>query len=485
MSTVKAEAYDLVVIGAGPAGQSAAELAAFLGHSALIVERASPGGVVTTTGGAPTKALREIALSLAADGGCRNGGAPIAFEDALPMVRARTLEACRSLQDAIARQIEARGIAYVQGIARLVSDRIVAIDLPDGGRREIAARAIVIATGSKPARFEGVPFDDPDVYDSNEIFTMRRMPNGIVVVGAGPVGVEFATIFTALNVPVTLVDRGDRLLPGMDGELTHLMRAEFERRGVRLILSSGVESVSRREGRLTVVLSGGAQLATEAVLFAAGRSANTEGLGLEAAGVAIDPRGRVVVDRYYQTTAAGIYAVGDAVAPTLASIAAQQGRAAVCHAFGLVFGVPVDRVASAAVYGLPEIAGVGATEEQIRSAGTAYVVGRCDLSLTARGAIAGRGGRLKLIVCADDRKLLGVHCIGDIASELVGMGHAVLHMGGAVDVFLTLALNTPTYCSAYRDAAIDAMGQLAALARRSTATVQPPRFAVHATGDQR
>jgi NAD(P) transhydrogenase len=317
-----------------------------------------------------------------------------------------------------------------------------------------------------------VPSDDPAVYDSNGVFRMPQLPRDIVIVGGGPVGVEFATVFTALGVPVTLVDRSGRLLPDMDGELVRRMTDEFARRGVRMILNAGVESVVRRDDRVMVRLSDGATLDAGAVLFAAGRAANTQGLGLDAAGVELDLKGRVLVDRYYQTTCPGVYAVGDLVRPTLASIAVQEGRAAVCHAFGLVFGVPVDREASAAVYGLPEIAGVGMTEEQIRATRTPYVVGRCDLSLTARGAIAGSGGLLKLIVGADDRRLLGVHCIGDIASELVAPGQAVLHLGGAVDVFLALALNTPTYCSAYRDAAIDALMQLAALAGRQVHPVE-------------
>jgi NAD(P) transhydrogenase len=184
-----ADTYDLVVIGAGPGGQSAAELATFLGHSALMVERGSPGGTVTTTGGAPTKTLREVALSL-------NGGTT--FAEALPALRARTIEACQALQQVIAHQIAARGIAYEQGTARLAPNRIVVIDRPDGTRREVAARAIVVATGSTPLRSEGIPFDDPDVYDSNEIFALRRVPKDIVIIGAGPVGVEFTTVFTAL-----------------------------------------------------------------------------------------------------------------------------------------------------------------------------------------------------------------------------------------------------------------------------------------------
>jgi len=467
-----ADTYDLVVIGSGPAGQSAAELAAFLGHSALIVEQGEPGGAVTTTGGAPTKTLREVALALASDRRtAANDRGTRPLDDALGVLRARTLAVCRSLQSGVRRQIEARGIAFVEGTARLSSNREVVIDRSDGTQLSLTARAIVLATGSRPARAAGVPFDDPDIYDSNEIFTMPRLPDDIVIVGGGPVGVEFATVFTALGVHVTLVDPNDQLLSNMDGELAGVMTEEFTRRGVTLILKARVASAFRRDGRLTVALSNGAPLTPAAVLFAAGRAANTAGLGLDRAGVEIDQRGRIVVDRYYQTTCPGIYAVGDAVAPTLASIAMQQGRAAVCHALGLVFGVPVDRSASAAVYGLPELAGVGATEEETRQSGIPYVVGRADLSETARGAIAGRGGRLKLIVRADDRKLLGVHCIGDIASELVGMGHVVLHLNGLVDVFLTLALNTPTHSSAYRAAAIDAMEQLAVMAGRPAWTI--------------
>jgi NAD(P) transhydrogenase len=461
-------AYDLVVIGSGPAGQSAAELAAFLGHSALMVERATPGGVVTTTGGAPTKTLREVAGALARERRNLDGesAASSRLSDPFETLRRTTIGVCQSLQQGVARQITRGGVDYVNGTARLTSSRTLTIARSDGAHLDVTARAIVLATGSRPVRFAGIPFDDPDVYDSNEIFGMRRLPDAITIVGAGPVGIEFATVFTALGASVTLVDGSDRLLPTMDGELTRMLAEQFAQNGVTLLLETRADTVSRRDARLMVTLSNGASLQTDAVLFAAGRVANTEGLGLDTAGVEVDRRGRIVVDRYFQTTCPGIYAVGDAVGPTLASLATQQGRAATCHAFGLAFGVPVDRTASAAVYGLPEIAGVGMTEEQVRSAGIPHVVGRCDLSQTARGAIAGRGGCLKLIVGANDRRLLGVHCLGDIASELVAMGHAVLHMAGAVDVFLTLALNTPTYSAAYRDAAIDALMQLAVLAGR-------------------
>jgi len=267
-------------------------------------------------------------------------------------------------------------------------------------------------------------------------------------------------VLTALGIPTTLISRSDRLLPTVDGELAELAAKEFQRRGVRLILGADVETVCRKDGRLTVTLSTGSVLTADAVLFATGRTPNTEGLGLEEAGVRLDDRGRIAVDRFFRTTAPGIYAAGDVVDPGLASYAMQQGRAAAAHACGLMFGVVVDRTASIAVYGLPEIASVGATEEEARAAGIAYAVGRCDLALTARGAIAGHGGLLKLIIRADDRTLLGVHCFGDAASEVVNLGHVVVQGGGRVESFLTLALNTPTYTYAYHDAAVDGLTQL-------------------------
>ena len=459
------DSYDLVVIGAGPAGEVAVELAAAFGRTVLIVERDTPGGVVTTTGGAPTKALREAALHLT---GYRQekvygvrAAAPL--EAVMPTLRARIEHVRDVLQEAVAHRFVARGIAYLKGIARLDADRTVHVTSPDGRVHEVAARAVLVATGSRPAHYPGIAFDDPDVYDSDEIYSLRTVPKDIVIVGGGPIGVEFDTVLTALGIPATLVSNTDRLLPNLDGELAGLVTDEFQRRGVRLVLGAGADGVRRVGGRLRVTLSTGTVLDAHAVLVAAGRTPNTEGLGLEQAGVRIDARGRILVDRYHRTTAPGIYAAGDVVRPGLASNAMQQGRAAAAHACGLVFGVEIDQTASSAVYGLPEVAGVGATEEQIRATGIPYAVGRCDLATTPRGAIAGHGGLLKLIFRADDRKLLGVHCFGDIASEVVGLGHVVLQLGGRVELFLTLALNTPTYSYAYHDATVDGLTGLTKL----------------------
>ena len=459
------DVYDLVVLGAGPAGQVAAELAASFGRRTVIVERSKPGGVVTTTGGAPTKALREAAVYLT---GYRQEEvygvrAAVPLDEILPTLRARTERVRDVLQGAVAERIAARGIAYLHGTARLDSNGEVLVRSPDGVERRLVAGAVLVATGSRPTHPPGVPFEDPDVYDSDEIYSLRNVPDDVVVVGGGAVGVEFATVLTALGVPATLVSHADHLLPAVDRELAALAANEFERRGVRLILGADADSVGRVDGRLTMTLSTGDTLTTDAVLFAPGRTPNTEGLGLEEAGVHVDGGGRIVVDGYYRTTAPKIYAAGDVVGPGLASSAMQQGRAAAAHACGLMFGVVTDRTRSIAVYGLPEVASVGSTEEEVRAAGIPHVVGRCDLAVTARGAIAGHGGLLKLIVKADDRSVLGVHCFGDIAAEVVNLGHVVLHGRGSVESFLALAFNTPTYTYAYHDAAVDALMQLSRL----------------------
>jgi NAD(P) transhydrogenase len=469
----ESETYDLAIIGAGPAGRAAAEVAAHLGRRAIIVEQHRPGGAVTTTGGAPTKTLREAALYLTGFGQEEVYGvrAAIPLATALPIIADRTRSVCERLQQVSADRFAELGVDYLHGAARLGQNGALLVSLPDGTHRELAARSALIATGSRPARPSGIPFDDPDVYDSDRIYSIRKVPNDVVIVGGGPVGVEFATIFTALGIPATLINHSEQLLPTADGEIAGLMADELARRGVKLILGAGAKAVARIDGRLAVTLSTGEVVGTDVVLFAAGRTPNTEGLGLEEAGVRLDPRGRIDVDRYFRTSAPGIYAAGDVIAPALASTAMQQGRAAACHAFGVLFGVGVDRVASSAVYGVPEVAGVGLTEEQATAANIPYLVGRCDLAATARGAIAGHGGLLKLIFRADDRTLLGVHCIGDIASEMVGLGHVVLHVGGPIELFLTLALNTPTYSAAYHDAAIDGLARLAQLMGQRSPTV--------------
>ena len=464
--------YDFVAIGAGPAGESATELAAFFGHRSAVIERAQPGGTVTTTGGAPTKTLREAALYLT---GFSEGDvyglqmtAPPAV--AIDIIRTRTHSVCELLQKVTADNIARRQVDYIHGVARLEPDGNVIVSNGGQPERRIRARVILIASGSRPFRPEGISFDIPGVCDTDTVLQRGWVPKDIVIAGGGPVGVEFVTICRALGAKVTLVDRGTRLLNTMDGEVSVYMEELLRKWGIAVRFGATVESVAAKDAGLEVVLSSGQRLTADTLLFAAGRIANTQDLGLETLGIQLDPRGRIVVDENFRTSVPGIYAAGDVVRPTLASIAMEQGRVAVCHAFGIPFEGTVDPCPVSAIYGMPEVSGAGLTEEQCRERSLDYEVGRADLGLTPRGAIAGRGGLLKLIFLKGDRKLIGVHCIGDIASEIVGIGQMVIRCGATLNTIANMSLNTPTYSYAYKYAAFDGLRRLAAA--RATAALQ-------------
>ena len=255
----------------------------------------------------------------------------------------------------------------------------------------------------------------------------------------------------------------------MDDEVAACMEELFRKWGITVIFGSTAEAVAPKGDGLEVTLSTGEKLFPDTLLFAAGRLANTERLGLEKAGVGLDSRGRIVVDSNFRTSVEGIYAAGDVLGPTLASIAMEQGRVAICHAFGIPFEGTVDPSPVSAIYGMPEISGAGLTEEQCREKGLSYEVGRADLALTPRGAIAGRGGLLKLIFLRADRKLIGVHCIGDIASEIIGIGQMVIRCGGTLNTIANMSFNTPTYSYAYKYAAFDGLRRLVSAQRKAEA----------------
>jgi NAD(P) transhydrogenase len=457
------EAYDLVAIGAGPAGESAAELAAFYGHRSAVIEKNRPGGTVTTTGGAPTKTLREAALYLTGlrDRDIYGLHLAAAPDIVLPTIRKRTREVSELLQRVTAANIAKHNVDYLQGNARLGPDRTLLVMTPDGRELTLRAKAILLASGSRPMRPKSIPFEDPGVCDSDTILALGYIPKDILIVGGGAVGVEYATICHALGARVTLADMADRLMPMLDGEMSRRMDELFRKWGVTVVLGAAADTIARSAaGNLEVLLSTGAKFQPDTVLFAAGRTANTEGLDLDAAAVKIDTLGRIVVDEHFRTSADGVFAAGDVLGPTLASIAMEQGRAAACHALGIPFEGTVDPTPVSAVYGMPEVAGAGLTEEQCQAQDIDYEVGRSEFDLIPRGAIAGHGGLLKLIFRKDNEKLIGVHCIGDVASELVGIGQMVIHFGGTLSVFDEVSMNTPTYSYAYKYAAFDGFRRL-------------------------
>lgn len=455
--------FDLVVIGSGPAGEKAAAQAAYHGYSVAIVERASwLGGSAIGNAGIPTKTLRETALYVT---GFRRrdvyGVAPVLDARVVAdHMRKRTIQVSTVMEQAVGQNIERHGIALVRGHGRLRPGRRVTVTLDDGAEEELEARVILLATGSRPRHPEQVPFDDPDVMDSEQVYEIDEPFESLVVVGGAPVGCEYASIFAAAGIEVTLIDRSDRLLKTFDSEICHGLAAAFETLGMRLVLGGGVRpTIARVDGSLQVTLADGEVLSPDKVVYSAGRTGNVEDLGLEDVGVDLDAKGRVVVDDRFETTSPGVYAAGDVIGPpSLASVSMEQGRVAVCHALGINFKDTVDPLAPLAVYSVPEVAMVGVTEDDARARGLSYEVGRGWLAKNARATIAGSTeGFVKLVFERDSLKLLGVHILSDTAAELIHIGQNVIQLGGTVEHFIHATFAVPTLADAYKYAAYDGL----------------------------
>jgi NAD(P) transhydrogenase len=458
--------FEFIVIGGGPAGQGAAEFASLAGRRTLVIERNVLGGLVVTTGGAPTKTLREAALHLTGfrDRALYGLTAPADIAVAVERMRARTRQVRSAMQDITRSLFDNLGTEVAYGSARLGPKCTVLLTQREGDAKDrvLTADRILLATGSRPSRPANIPFDDPDIFDSEGLPQLQRVPKSVLIVGGGSIGCEFVSIFNAFGIPVTLVHTGDRLLRNMDSEMSRLLHQAFESFGIHILLGTSVRAAERVNGELKVSLENGEVLHPDIALFAAGRTVNVEGLGLEAAGVKLSSSGAVAVDEQFQTSVEGIYAAGDLIGPSLSSISMEQGRVAACHALGLRFKEKMDPLPVSAVYSIPELAGVGLTEDEAKKQRIDYEVGRCSFSSIPRGIISGHAeGMLKLVFHRRDRRLLGVHIFGDIASELVGLGQATIHAGGTIDAFNRLTFATPTYTMAYKFAAFDGLKRLA------------------------
>jgi NAD(P) transhydrogenase len=457
--------FDMVVIGSGPAGEKAAAQAAYFGKRVAVVERSpSPGGAVVRDGEIPSKTLRETALYIT---GFRRRdvyglGLTLDPKATVARLRARTAEVIETMTDAVRRNLERHGIELVHGDARLGVDRTVHVTLGAGQERVLQGDVVLIATGSRPFRPPSIPFDDPDVHDSETVLDIDRPFTSLVVVGGGAVGCEYASIFTALGVKVTLVDSGERVLSFFDGEISQLLAQVFAGVGMRLVLGNGRAAVGRDGDGLNCTLADGEEIRPDKVLFASGRVGNIEGLGLEEAGIEVDARSRIVVDETFRTTAESIYAAGDVIGPpALASVSMEQGRVAACYALGIPFKETVDPMPPFGVYSVPEAAMVGLTEEGAAAHKIDYEVGRGWFAGNTRATIAGADdGLVKLVFRREDRKLLGVHVLGDHAAELVHQGQAVLNYGGTIDYFIHSTFNAPTESEAYKYAAYDGLQRL-------------------------
>jgi NAD(P) transhydrogenase len=460
--------YDLLVIGSGAAGQKAAVQGAKLGKRVAIVERQEQiGGAWLHTGTIPSKALREAALYLSGYREHHFYGENYAIKDTIPFsdLRARAEQVVAHEMDVARLQLRRNGVELITADARFASPH--ALQLVAGGdltERVVTAEFIVVATGTVPAPPSGIRIDQRRVVDSDGILALERLPRTLIVVGAGVVGCEYAALFATVGTRVTLVDARPRLLPFLDGEIVEALAYQLRARGVTLRLGETVESLETAEDdRVWLRTGSDKRITAEVALCSAGREGATGSLNLAAAGLVVDEHGRLTVDEHYRTAVPSIYAVGDVIgAPALASTAMAQGRLAVRHALGAQSAARPECVPYG-IYTIPEIAMVGQTEEQLTAARMSYEVGRAPYRELGRGHIIGdTTGMLKLLFHRQTRKLLGVHIIGEGASEVVHVGQAVLHFGGTVDYFVDAVFNEPTLTEAYRTAALDGLNRVAA-----------------------
>ena len=455
--------YDLIVIGSGPAGEKGAAQAAWFGKRVALIEREPVlGGACVNTGTVPSKTLRESALHLS---GFRQRG----FLAAVDVKLRRDITVADFMHrkqvvverewNRIDENLVRHNVERFSGTARFLSAHEIEVD-----DKVLHGEVILIATGSAPFRPPNIPFDDEHVLDSDSILELDRIPQSLAVVGAGVIGCEYASIFGALGVDVHLINNRPYLLPFIDREIGAVLLREMQTRvGVQAHLGCVVESVVKASGRVTLSLQNGPAIVAEKVLFAAGRTSNTSGLNLEAAGVKAGERGLLTVNEHYQTNVPNIYAAGDVIGfPSLASTSMEQARVAMVHAFDLKYKTSVATILPYGIYTIPEVSTIGATEEQCKQDGIDYEVGRALYKHNARGQIIGdTEGLIKLVFERQTLKLLGVHIVGENASELLHVGMMVMQFGGTLNAFIDSVFNFPTLSEAYKYAAYDGLGNVA------------------------
>jgi NAD(P) transhydrogenase len=457
--------YDLLVIGSGPAGQKAAIQAAKLQRRVAIVERGQPGGVSVNWGTIPSKTLREAIVYLtglsqrAAYGESYRVKEEVTIED----LRLRAQQVMDREIDIVRNQLMRNRVQIFEGTGRFVDPHTVSVLGRD--ERRLTAEWIVIATGTRPARPPSVEFDERTIFDSDSLLQIDRIPGSVLVVGAGVIGIEYASMFAALG-KVTVVEKRPRLLDFCDAQITEGLQYHLRDRGVVFRLGEEVTAVDRHDGAALTHLASGKRVPSDVVLYAAGRQGETEELHLENAGLDADERGRIAVDSHYRTAVEHIYAAGDVIGgPALAATSMEQGRVASAHAFGDASST-MSELIPIGIYTIPEISYVGRTEEELTEAAVPYEVGISRYRELARGQILGDSyGLLKLLVSPDDRTVLGVHALGTNATEVVHIGQTVMGLGGSVDYLVDSVFNYPTLAESYKVAALDARNRLMAIER--------------------
>lgn len=471
--------YDLVVIGCGPGGQKAAIAAAKLGKRTAIVESyQAVGGVCLNTGTIPSKTLRETVMYLTGLAQREMYGQSYRVKEEITMgdLTARTAHVVTREIQTVQDQLARNHVKLVYGHAQL-TDPHTAVVHTKNGDVTLTAQYFVLATGTRPARPANIQFDNARVVDSDGILTLQKIPGSLVVVGAGVIGIEYASIFAALGTKVTVVERRDKMLDFCDDEVVQALLYQLRSLAVTFRFHENVSAVEVHGDSTLTILQSGKAIAADSVMYSAGRTGAIEGLGLDTVGIEVDARGRIKVDQHFRTKVPNVYAVGDVIGfPALAATSMEQGRLASYHAFG----EPTNAMAELmpiGIYTIPELSYVGKTEAELTEASIPYEVGVSRFRELARGQIAGDPhGMLKLLVSPDDRKILGVHVFGTGATETVHIGQAVMGCGGTVDYLVDAVFNYPTLVEAYKVAALDVTNKLRTIrrVRALDANVSPP-----------
>ena len=460
--------FDVLVVGSGPGGQKAAIAAAKLGKRVAVVERRGMiGGVCTQTGTIPSKTLREAVLYLTgfAMRGLYGESYRVKQDITVQDLLARTHYVIGREVEVIRAQLQRNRVELLAGQARFVDAHTVeVVGERRGDHRTVTASTIVVATGTRPARPPEVEFDERRVVDSDGILAMESIPTSMVVVGAGVIGIEYASMFAALGTRVTVVERRPTMLDFCDAEVVESLKFHLRDLAVTFRFGEEVAGVGVSERGTVTTLASGKKIAAETVMYSAGRQGVTDELDVEKAGLQTDARGRLAVDACFRTAVPHIYAVGDVIGfPALAATSMEQGRQAAYHAFGEPVG-DSDGHAPYGIYTIPEVSYCGATEAELTEKSVPYEVGISRYRELARGQIVGDDyGMLKLLVSPTDHTLLGVHVFGTSATELVHIGQAIMGCGGTVDYLVDAVLNYPTLSEAYKVAALDATNKIRAL----------------------
>ncbi|MEP0943004.1 MAG: Si-specific NAD(P)(+) transhydrogenase [Rhizobiaceae bacterium] len=460
------EHYDFIVIGSGPAGRRAAIQAAKFGKKVLVVERGGRvGGVSVHTGTIPSKTLRETALNLSGwrERGFYGRSYRVKQDLTADDLRARLHITLNHEIEVLEHQFARNQVNTLKGSARFAEPKVIEVQGEEGETFTFSADKFLLAVGTVPYRPDTIPFDGEYVFDSDSILNLDHLPRSICVIGAGVIGVEYATIFSSLDVHVTLVEPRDSMLDFVDRELMEDFTHQLRDRGMVLRFGKKMEQIRRlEEGGCEVLMEGGRNIRSEMVLFAAGRVGSTDSLGIDVCGLACDGRGRLKVDPMtFETETPGIYAAGDVIGfPSLASTSMEQGRIAACHALDRPAHNPPEFFPYG-IYSVPEISTVGMTEEEVLERDIPYECGIARFRETSRGHIMGlETGLLKMIFSLNSRRLLGCHIVGEGATELIHIGQAVLNLKGTLEYFVENTFNYPTLAEAYKIAALDAWNRM-------------------------